>query len=117
MKNRRGRRRRKKKVSGPWPGLDVDALNAVSFLGGVLLFEGRPVPLVRPRGEPADPVLFDCTVCAAGLKRFIRPILPEDQRGGWWEVGNDHLLVEQIAPGNHVKEPVQVFWRDDVSRN
>jgi hypothetical protein len=117
MANRRPRRRRRKKHTGLWPGLDVATLNAIAFLEGVFLIDGQPVPLVRPRGEPVDPMLFDDAVCDAGLKRFFRPIMPEDPAAGECTYGAEHLLVQEIAPGLHVQEAIQVSWPDDPERN
>jgi hypothetical protein len=69
----------------------------------------RPAP---PRGEwPADYADLDRAVCAAGVKRFLRPAAP-----GEWPAGGKSpawVLVEELAPGLRIRTGREVCWPGD----
>lgn len=105
------RKRRARRQALNIRGLDVDALNGLCEVrqGHVVDGAGLPLLVVRPRDDvwPADVCEFDRAVCAAGLKRFIRPVAS----GEWPSEAPvrcpGFILVEEVALG--------IRWRMEIS--
>src|SRR4051812_19498776 len=97
-------------------GLDAYALTRIATPGGTSSGAYGRVPIVVPRGDVADHMQFDRAVCAAGLKKFLRPVTPSDQpdparalRGGETpppQFLGSHVLVEELSPGLRTRVPV-----------
>jgi hypothetical protein len=61
--------------------LDWGSLTAISSLVGMLAFEGGYVPMLRPKRRHAVHEDFDRMICAAGIKKFVRPAMDSDRPG------------------------------------
>jgi hypothetical protein len=109
--------KRRANDGAPPEGLDLDGLNAIAEYGGLVISEGRRLPLVRPRDPGADLTEFDQAVCAAGLKAFFRPLTPGEIPAELLVAGEEYLLLEEMARGVRLKRPVAIIWTGDVSRN
>jgi hypothetical protein len=61
--------------------LDWRSLTAISSLVGMLAFEGGYLPMLRPKRGYAVHEDFDRVICAAGIKKFVRPAMDSDRLG------------------------------------
>lgn len=80
---------------------------------GSVWLDGEIVPLTRPRAEHGVPhhMDFDRRVCAAGVKRFVRPLLPSDEEArppGVPGFDSDWILVAECEPGVRERRGVSV---------
>jgi hypothetical protein len=123
------RRRRKKSRTIPWDRIGGTALNAVAlFRTAPVLIDGERLFVLMPKGDwrsgRFDHMEFDQAVCAAGLKAFVRPVMPSDQpnplrrvsgpliplddmriKAGW-------LRVTELSPGVRMREEVTIAWNN-----
>ncbi len=90
---------------------DIKALAAICDFGGMIHIEGDGVPLLLPDGEP-DQMDFDKAACAAGLKKFLRPMLPSDGPVATGNPGATHVIVEEMKPGARLRRPAKVMMND-----
>jgi hypothetical protein len=87
--------------------LDLDALNAVSVIAG-LVKAGSDVLLLVVPVRDCDADEFDRILCAAGVKRFLRPALPGDPGAPAPDLPPpDKFLVEEVAPGVRTRRPAR----------
>ncbi|MGP0069671.1 MAG: hypothetical protein ACLQGP_39475, partial [Isosphaeraceae bacterium] len=67
--------------------------------------------VIEPKGEWPDHMKLDSAVCAAGLKRFVRPVLASDL-GGVEAFGADHMAVMEVTKGVRARRPLMVTWNE-----
>jgi hypothetical protein len=81
--------------------LDGKALNQISELVDWVFIFGMSLPIVEPLRCVEDHMEFDRQICAAGLKRFVRRILPSDLPAIAPGVDDhvSHVLVAEHTPG------------------
>jgi hypothetical protein len=100
--------------------LDLDRLHELSYLREFAPVVGVVHAVIEPRVAYADHSDFDREVCLAGLKRFVRPIMPSDRRNdlaidpdsGEWDTSGDDpailgsagVLVREVQPGFRIRK-------------
>lgn len=107
-----GRKSRGKREKQRNAKVDVGTLNRISEHLGTVNFSGELLPLCRPSGVWEDPTEFDREVCAAGVTKFLRPVLPGDFPAEVAaEIGTtgDWLLVTELSPGLRVRLGAKLF--------
>lgn len=100
----------------PLDGVDIRALDAFSECGGFVRMGEELVVVVRPRGTCRNHMAFDRRVCAAGLRRFVRRVLPDDTPADApadCRFRTDWLLVTEAASGVRTRMEVECHWPTD----
>ncbi len=112
-------------------GLDRKALDRIALCGAAVEMDGRLILTIRPKADCStadfDQMEFDRTVCAAGLKRFIRPCMPSDQPDPTQQISGPPMagnmgfeagwvLVEEQSPGIRFRRGVDLFHPDGTIR-
>jgi hypothetical protein len=98
----------------PWPEVDPYAAARVAELVGVVSFDGRDVPFVRPRGDFGDHADFDAALCKAGVREFARAVTPSDWPSFSGNVG-PHVLVNEIQPGFRLRQQASVSFTHEMN--
>jgi hypothetical protein len=96
--------------------LDTTAFLRIARPGGVANIEGERVPVVLPLEDLEDHTEFDRQICAAGLKRFLRPLAPSDQPDPAGVYGPEaprftgsHILVHELTEGVRGRAGIQLW--------
>jgi hypothetical protein len=113
--------------------LDLDRLARLSHFVEYAPVLGVVHAVIEPWIAYADHADFDREICLAGLKRFVRPVMPSDRRhdlavdpdsGAWKPSGDDpaileyeSVLVREVEPGFRMRkglvytgEPGRFIW-------
>jgi hypothetical protein len=93
---------------------DTD-LQQLASSDGCLLVGSEKVQLISPLDKTIHHMNFDRAVCAAGLKRFVRPILESDlETNPTIKIGG-HMLIVEEKPGQRLRIPAMVIQSNEMN--
>jgi hypothetical protein len=113
---------------------DPETLTSVANYLGSILRDGVPLPMIEPARPFADHMEFDRIVCGCGLKRYFRPVMPDDRPGSGTPINPQtgqpdptitippefqgkgvpgagrYLLIQEVTPGVRMRFDAPIQW-------